>query len=117
MYPDILPEEEGCGGPVLDAELLRILGLVHLAHLMDPSCFPLDMSGGNGPCVDAGTTKKGEAPEPTTLEIEAEVSSGLFGMVLVRQQKQLQRGYTLDSVVDWSEVLSGGEKQRLSLAR
>jgi ABC-type uncharacterized transport system fused permease/ATPase subunit len=25
--------------------------------------------------------------------------------------------YTLDTVVDWGEVLSGGEKQRLSLAR
>jgi ABC-type uncharacterized transport system fused permease/ATPase subunit len=100
VYPEIPPSDGSFSA--LDKELLKIMHKVHLGHLLKAPYDQLEEDGANPPGLDGG-------------------GAGANGRAHVRGPREeaavYGHQYTLDSVVNWGEVLSGGEKQRLSLAR
>ena len=125
--------------PELDAALLSILTKVHLAYLMHPSCYAVEQEQENVPdtrtdvemenessatgagssCTNNtnGTNASNSTTASTATASTATASAATATIAIANSTFNASRGYHLSSVSDWSEVLSGGEMQRLSLAR
>ena len=109
VYPEILAADADFSE--LDAQLLDILSKVHLNHLMQPAlCDDAEASSGS----DVGGVASPLKPQHSrTATLRVRHKNRTFHS----EERRRTGGYSLDSAVDWGEVLSGGEKQRLTLAR
>lgn len=110
VYPEILPPDGDFSA--LDAELIRILHKVHLGHLLKSSLQTGEEVTQEGTKYSSSNSSSSDGDSDDTAE-----ATGTRPAQPVTLTKVYGHQYTLDCVVNWGEVLSGGEKQRLSLAR